>query len=144
MISLRDWASAMERVLKLGLPWRVLRSQLVGDTQQGMMDYRQWMREFSITEPKLEVRRLCVFLHKVNKKKKSQTNVSFPMSRCQITVSWRPCTETTPTWRPSSESSTQITQVSEQLSLEPSPSLISELTDVLETYIIAFKQLQFC
>ncbi|XP_075312660.1 serine/threonine-protein phosphatase with EF-hands 2 [Odontesthes bonariensis] len=55
LISLRNWASATESVLKLGLPWRVLRSQLVSRTQQGMVDYQQWIRELSITEPKLEV-----------------------------------------------------------------------------------------
>ncbi len=55
MISLRHWASATERVLNLGLPWRVLRSQLVSSTQYGMVDYQQWIRELSITEPKLEV-----------------------------------------------------------------------------------------
>lgn len=54
-ISLRHWASATERVLNLGLPWRVLRPQLVSSTQSGMVDYQQWIREFSITEPKLEV-----------------------------------------------------------------------------------------
>lgn len=54
-ISLRHWASATERVLNLGLPWRVLRPQLVNCTEHGMVDYQQWMRELSITEPK-EVR----------------------------------------------------------------------------------------
>ncbi|XP_038589601.1 serine/threonine-protein phosphatase with EF-hands 2-like isoform X2 [Micropterus salmoides] len=55
MISLRHWASATERVLNLGLPWRVLRPQLVSSTQYGMVDYQQWIRELSITEPKLEI-----------------------------------------------------------------------------------------
>ncbi|XP_070844938.1 serine/threonine-protein phosphatase with EF-hands 2-like [Chaetodon trifascialis] len=55
MISLSHWASATEEVLKLGLPWRVLRPQLVSSTQSGMVDYQQWIREFSITEPKLEI-----------------------------------------------------------------------------------------
>lgn len=55
MISLRHWASATERVLNLGLPWRVLRPQLVSSTKYGMVDYQQWIRELSITEPKLEV-----------------------------------------------------------------------------------------
>lgn len=55
MISLSHWASATERVLNLGLPWRVLRSQLVSSTKYGMVDYQQWIRELSITEPKLEV-----------------------------------------------------------------------------------------
>ncbi|XP_071322493.1 serine/threonine-protein phosphatase with EF-hands 2-like [Trachinotus anak] len=55
MISLRHWASATESVLKLGLPWRVLRPQLVSSTQYGMVNYQQWIRELSITEPKLEI-----------------------------------------------------------------------------------------
>ncbi|TNM92315.1 hypothetical protein fugu_019327 [Takifugu bimaculatus] len=54
-ISLRHWASATERVLNLGLPWRVLRPQLISSTQSGMVDYQQWIQEFSITEPKLEI-----------------------------------------------------------------------------------------
>ncbi|KAM6902772.1 serine/threonine-protein phosphatase with EF-hands 2 [Xenentodon cancila] len=55
VISLRHWASATESVLKLGLPWRMLRSQLVSRTPYGMVDYRQWIKQLSITEPKLEV-----------------------------------------------------------------------------------------
>ncbi|XP_074474796.1 serine/threonine-protein phosphatase with EF-hands 2 [Sebastes fasciatus] len=55
MISLRNWASATERVLNLGLPWRVLRPQLVSSTQYGMVDYQLWIRELSINEPKLEI-----------------------------------------------------------------------------------------
>ncbi|XP_062269488.1 serine/threonine-protein phosphatase with EF-hands 2-like isoform X1 [Platichthys flesus] len=55
MISLRHWASATENALKLGLPWRVLRPQLVSSTQYNMVDYQQWIRELSITEPKLEI-----------------------------------------------------------------------------------------
>ncbi|XP_029371505.1 serine/threonine-protein phosphatase with EF-hands 2 isoform X2 [Echeneis naucrates] len=55
MISLRHWASATESVLKLSLPWRVLRPQLVSSSQCGMVNYQQWIRELSITEPKLEI-----------------------------------------------------------------------------------------
>ncbi|XP_026211636.1 serine/threonine-protein phosphatase with EF-hands 2 [Anabas testudineus] len=55
MISLSQWASATESILKLGLPWRVLRSQLASSMQNGTMDYQKWIREFSITEPKLEL-----------------------------------------------------------------------------------------
>lgn len=55
VISLSHWASATESVLKLGLPWRVLRPQLVSSTKYGMVDYQQWIKELSITEPKLEV-----------------------------------------------------------------------------------------
>ncbi|XP_037835488.1 serine/threonine-protein phosphatase with EF-hands 2 isoform X1 [Kryptolebias marmoratus] len=55
MISLRDWATATESVLKLGLPWRMMRPQLVSRTQYGMVNYLQWIRELSVTEPKLEM-----------------------------------------------------------------------------------------
>ncbi|KAI4817173.1 hypothetical protein KUCAC02_009451 [Chaenocephalus aceratus] len=55
MISVTHWASTTEGVLNLGLPWRVLRPQLVSSTQHGMMDYQQWIKELSITEPKLEI-----------------------------------------------------------------------------------------
>ncbi|XP_078478297.1 serine/threonine-protein phosphatase with EF-hands 2, partial [Lampetra planeri] len=55
VISSRHWATATERVLKLGLPWRVLRPQLVSSSQHGVVDYQQWIRELSITEPKAEV-----------------------------------------------------------------------------------------
>ncbi|XP_034080047.1 serine/threonine-protein phosphatase with EF-hands 2-like [Gymnodraco acuticeps] len=55
MISVTHWASTTERVLNLGLPWRVLRPQLVSSTQHGMMDYQRWIKELSITEPKLEI-----------------------------------------------------------------------------------------
>ncbi|KAM4634566.1 serine/threonine-protein phosphatase with EF-hands 2 [Polymixia lowei] len=55
MISLKHWASAMEGVLKLGLPWRVLRSQLVNNTVDGMLNYQEWIKELSITEPKPEI-----------------------------------------------------------------------------------------
>ncbi|XP_036834942.1 serine/threonine-protein phosphatase with EF-hands 2 [Oncorhynchus mykiss] len=55
LISLGHWACAMEAVLRLGLPWRVLRTQLVGDTLDGMLDYHLWFRELSITEPNTEV-----------------------------------------------------------------------------------------
>ncbi|XP_008324463.1 serine/threonine-protein phosphatase with EF-hands 2 [Cynoglossus semilaevis] len=55
MVSLRDWASATESVLKLGLPWRVLRPQLVSSTCSGMVDYQQWIRELTITKPNLEI-----------------------------------------------------------------------------------------
>ncbi|XP_048115901.1 serine/threonine-protein phosphatase with EF-hands 2-like [Alosa alosa] len=55
LISLKDWAVAMETVLHLALPWRVLRSQLVNSTQDGMLDYHSWFRELDITEPNKEL-----------------------------------------------------------------------------------------
>lgn len=56
IISLSQWASATESILNLGLPWRVLRPQLITCTQDGMVDYQEWIKEFSITGPKHEVR----------------------------------------------------------------------------------------
>uniref|UniRef100_A0A673B1B9 Serine/threonine-protein phosphatase with EF-hands 1 n=1 Tax=Sphaeramia orbicularis TaxID=375764 RepID=A0A673B1B9_9TELE len=56
LISQSQWASATEKVLNLGLPWRVLRPQLVSSMKDGMVDYHKWIQELSITEPKLEVR----------------------------------------------------------------------------------------
>uniref|UniRef100_A0A8C5EDX3 Serine/threonine-protein phosphatase with EF-hands n=1 Tax=Gouania willdenowi TaxID=441366 RepID=A0A8C5EDX3_GOUWI len=51
MISLKDWACATEKVLKLGLPWRTLRVQLISTTEHGLMNYQQWIKELSIREP---------------------------------------------------------------------------------------------
>ncbi|KAJ3605032.1 hypothetical protein NHX12_027083 [Muraenolepis orangiensis] len=45
VISLNHWARAMEGVLKLGLSWRVLHSQLGTSTQDGMLDYQEWVQE---------------------------------------------------------------------------------------------------
>ncbi|XP_069579069.1 serine/threonine-protein phosphatase with EF-hands 2-like [Brachyistius frenatus] len=55
LIPLRHWASATETVLKLGLPWRVLRPQLVGSSRCGLVDYQNWIKELSIPESKLEI-----------------------------------------------------------------------------------------
>ncbi|XP_030004161.1 serine/threonine-protein phosphatase with EF-hands 2 [Sphaeramia orbicularis] len=55
LISQSQWASATEKVLNLGLPWRVLRPQLVSSMKDGMVDYHKWIQELSITEPKLEI-----------------------------------------------------------------------------------------
>ncbi|XP_076844950.1 serine/threonine-protein phosphatase with EF-hands 2 [Brachyhypopomus gauderio] len=54
MISTNHWAVAMERVLRLGLPWRVLRSQLLVNQDVGqddMMNYHHWFRELSLSHP---------------------------------------------------------------------------------------------
>ncbi|XP_027014564.1 serine/threonine-protein phosphatase with EF-hands 2 isoform X1 [Tachysurus fulvidraco] len=56
VISMKHWAAAMESVLRLGLPWRVLRSQLVGyNTQDGTLNYLQWLGELDLTEPNSEL-----------------------------------------------------------------------------------------
>ncbi|KAL2099690.1 hypothetical protein ACEWY4_004084 [Coilia grayii] len=54
-ISLKDWAVALETVLHLALPWRVLRSQLVNSAQDGMLDYHSWFRELAISNPNKDV-----------------------------------------------------------------------------------------
>ncbi|XP_036384634.1 serine/threonine-protein phosphatase with EF-hands 2-like [Megalops cyprinoides] len=50
-ISLNNWATVVETVLRLGLPWRVLRSQLVTSSQDGMLEYQRWFQELAIKEP---------------------------------------------------------------------------------------------
>ncbi|KAJ3605499.1 hypothetical protein NHX12_027545 [Muraenolepis orangiensis] len=42
-------------MLKLGLSWRVLRSQLGTSTQDGMLNYREWVQELVFTEPTPEI-----------------------------------------------------------------------------------------
>ncbi|XP_030647658.1 serine/threonine-protein phosphatase with EF-hands 2 [Chanos chanos] len=54
LISLHDWANAVGQVLHLDLPWRMLRSQLVTRTSNGMLDYNAWFRELAITESSVE------------------------------------------------------------------------------------------
>ncbi|XP_023857231.2 serine/threonine-protein phosphatase with EF-hands 2 [Salvelinus sp. IW2-2015] len=54
-VSLNDWATAVESVLRLGLPWRMLRFQLATcKTPGGMLDYQEWFQELSIKEPQME------------------------------------------------------------------------------------------
>uniref|UniRef100_A0A3B4DPP1 Serine/threonine-protein phosphatase with EF-hands n=1 Tax=Pygocentrus nattereri TaxID=42514 RepID=A0A3B4DPP1_PYGNA len=56
VISMERWAVATETVLHLGLPWRVLRSQLVGcSTQEGMINYNDWFRELALMDPNKEL-----------------------------------------------------------------------------------------
>lgn len=45
----------METVVHLGLPWRVLRSQLVSSTQDGMLNYDDWFYQLSIIQPTAKV-----------------------------------------------------------------------------------------
>uniref|UniRef100_A0A3B3QS52 Serine/threonine-protein phosphatase n=1 Tax=Paramormyrops kingsleyae TaxID=1676925 RepID=A0A3B3QS52_9TELE len=62
-ISVNDWACAVEAVLQLGVPWRVLRSQLVPNTSDGKIDYQAWFRELAVKEPdtELELDQLILF-----------------------------------------------------------------------------------
>ncbi|XP_056889538.1 serine/threonine-protein phosphatase with EF-hands 2 isoform X2 [Takifugu flavidus] len=49
LVSLSDWASALESVMHLGLPWRMLSSQLAtAKTSDGMISYHEWFDELAI------------------------------------------------------------------------------------------------
>ncbi|KAF6727511.1 Serine/threonine-protein phosphatase with EF-hands 2 [Oryzias melastigma] len=49
LVSLSDWASAVESVMHLNLPWRMLRCQLVTcKGSEGMIDYNAWFDELAI------------------------------------------------------------------------------------------------
>uniref|UniRef100_A0A096LR85 Serine/threonine-protein phosphatase with EF-hands n=1 Tax=Poecilia formosa TaxID=48698 RepID=A0A096LR85_POEFO len=52
LVSLIDWASAVESVMHLNLPWRMLRCQLVTcKMSDGMIDYYDWFNELAIKGP---------------------------------------------------------------------------------------------
>ncbi|KAK6492657.1 serine/threonine-protein phosphatase with EF-hands 2-like [Huso huso] len=53
-ISLNDWATVVESVLHLGLPWRVLRSQLVQSAPEGLLEYHAWFDDLAIEQPTTE------------------------------------------------------------------------------------------
>ncbi|XP_027710431.1 serine/threonine-protein phosphatase with EF-hands 2 [Vombatus ursinus] len=46
-ITLSDWSAAVESVLHLGLPWRVLRPQLVTHTTNNMLEYKSWLNDLA-------------------------------------------------------------------------------------------------
>ncbi|XP_061440812.1 serine/threonine-protein phosphatase with EF-hands 2 isoform X3 [Rhineura floridana] len=59
MITLDDWAKALESVLQLGLPWRMLRAQLVSHLISRKLDYKLWLKQivteqWSSTEERLQ------------------------------------------------------------------------------------------
>ncbi|ELW70485.1 Serine/threonine-protein phosphatase with EF-hands 2 [Tupaia chinensis] len=47
LISLDDWAEAVEAALHLGLPWRMLRSQLVNSSTAPMLEYKSWLEDLA-------------------------------------------------------------------------------------------------
>ncbi|XP_055152184.2 serine/threonine-protein phosphatase with EF-hands 2 [Symphalangus syndactylus] len=47
LITLSDWAAAVESVLHLGLPWRMLRPQLVNSSADNMLEYRSWLKNLA-------------------------------------------------------------------------------------------------
>ncbi|XP_016401833.1 serine/threonine-protein phosphatase with EF-hands 2 isoform X4 [Sinocyclocheilus rhinocerous] len=85
VISVKHWAAAVEKALRLALPWRVLRSQLVTDSaQDGTLNYQHWVNQLSVMQPNTEV---CVS----------------DSVRLRTRASWRPSTNIIQTWRASSE-----------------------------------------
>ncbi|XP_051892392.1 serine/threonine-protein phosphatase with EF-hands 2-like isoform X2 [Pristis pectinata] len=50
-ISLNDWANALESILALGLPWRVLRSQLVPSAPNGLLNFYLWFDDLVVEKP---------------------------------------------------------------------------------------------
>ncbi|XP_072708723.1 serine/threonine-protein phosphatase with EF-hands 1 [Ciconia boyciana] len=54
-ISVNDWAAAMESVLQLELPWRMLRSQLAQMNPEGEVDYMSCFYDLKIGQPIKEV-----------------------------------------------------------------------------------------
>ncbi|KAK2901810.1 hypothetical protein Q8A73_011556 [Channa argus] len=52
LVSLNNWAFAVESVMHLDLPWRMMRSQLVTcKTSDGMIDYQDWFNQLAIKRP---------------------------------------------------------------------------------------------
>lgn len=54
-ITLSNWATAVESVLRLGLPWRMLRPQLVRSTEDGMLEYKSWLDNLAMEQRSQEV-----------------------------------------------------------------------------------------
>lgn len=64
LVSLNDWACAVESVMHLGLPWRMLRSQLAtSKSSDSMIDYHEWFNELAIKGANTDVRMLCTVYH---------------------------------------------------------------------------------
>ncbi|KAM9238090.1 serine/threonine-protein phosphatase with EF-hands 2 [Dugong dugon] len=47
LITLSDWATAVESVLHLGLPWRMLRPQLVSSSTENVLEYTSWLENLA-------------------------------------------------------------------------------------------------
>ncbi|XP_062837288.1 serine/threonine-protein phosphatase with EF-hands 2 isoform X2 [Anolis carolinensis] len=54
LITLNEWANAVESVLQLGLPWRMLRPQLVPHLTSGKLEYKSWLKDI-VTEQRSAV-----------------------------------------------------------------------------------------
>ena len=55
LIPLGEWAAAVESVLRLGLPWRVLRPQLVNSSAGNMLEYKSWLEDLAKEQPSFKV-----------------------------------------------------------------------------------------
>ncbi|KAK7131732.1 hypothetical protein R3I94_016763 [Phoxinus phoxinus] len=55
VISVKHWAEAVEKVLRLSLPWRVLRAQLVTSTRDGTLNYQHWLNQLSVIQTHTEI-----------------------------------------------------------------------------------------
>ncbi|TRY65175.1 hypothetical protein DNTS_009416 [Danionella cerebrum] len=56
VISLKQWADVLENVLRLGLPWRVLRVQLVSSTtEDGSLRYQDWISQLLDLQDQTEI-----------------------------------------------------------------------------------------
>ncbi|KAK4818362.1 hypothetical protein QYF61_011654 [Mycteria americana] len=58
-ITLSNWATAVESVLHLGLPWRMLRPQLVRSTADGMLEYKSWLDDLAMEQRSQEICSNC-------------------------------------------------------------------------------------
>ncbi|ELK16446.1 Serine/threonine-protein phosphatase with EF-hands 2 [Pteropus alecto] len=47
LITFSDWAAAVESTLHLGLPWRMLRPQLVNRSTDNMLEYKSWLADLA-------------------------------------------------------------------------------------------------
>ncbi|XP_069313979.1 serine/threonine-protein phosphatase with EF-hands 2 [Eulemur rufifrons] len=47
LITLSEWAAAVESVLHLGLPWRMLRPQLVNSSADNTLEYKSWLEDLA-------------------------------------------------------------------------------------------------
>lgn len=60
VVTLSDWAIAVESVLHLGLPWRMLRPQLVNSSVDNALEYKSWLDSLAKEQLSREVRGLVV------------------------------------------------------------------------------------
>ncbi|XP_054846564.1 serine/threonine-protein phosphatase with EF-hands 2 [Eublepharis macularius] len=58
VITLSDWATAVESILHLGLPWRMLRPQLVPRLVSGKLDYNLWLKDIAMEQKSINQERI--------------------------------------------------------------------------------------